>query len=259
MDVREHPSCSGQKRSMLLGISLEDAFIELLRSHFIVETEVVLQNPDPLLLSEDASAAYTRLNQLLGVIERHPALVCAGDDWDLVANRLVASGAISLEEARDDVLVHRYFWAHFLDGSWAAIGRLGTISAPDTVLEPFMWRSFTRARLRESAVEGNGHNSCFVGVRVYSREVLPSIPVQELIGRDALLDNLASRGIKTPALLEMGRAITELNIPFATPWSKELGKRLRSKIEETGPLPVGDDALRKRYRSVMKKFRSSAA
>lgn len=117
MDLLQRPNCSCADSPVLAGASLEEAYVEMLNSCFAVKTEALLMKPGPLLLSGDVSAAYARLTQRLGIIDRHPALACAGDDWDLVASQLVGSGAISIEEARDDVLVHRFFWQSFLDGT----------------------------------------------------------------------------------------------------------------------------------------------
>jgi hypothetical protein len=97
------------RNSVLAGVSLEDAYVALLRAKFSRADEMSTGST-ALYLKDEAVEAYKRLGDCGGVIDRTPELVCAHDDWDSVAMRLVAAGSLSIDQARDDILVHRH-WA----------------------------------------------------------------------------------------------------------------------------------------------------
>lgn len=239
------------------GLSLYDAYMAFIQEGFSEHSEFVAAGTGALCLAEDAANALQRMEQRLGSIYRHPALVCAGDAWDLAAGRLAAAGEISLEEAREDCLVHRLFWNLFLEGKRIAIGKLNSIAASDVMIDAHLWRYFTHAQLRQAVLEEDRGGARYVGVRVYIPDKLPVTFDGLLLRREALDLRLDAAGIKTSVLRQMGRAVLELELSPSTPWTKSLSRRLRANLENQGVSAAGDDALRKSYHAVMKKIAAS--
>jgi hypothetical protein len=155
-------------------VSLDEAYLRFLYAAFAIAPPEGLELAEFRLLHPDAAAALARIDRRHGNIFRHPDLAFADDDWDLVANRLIAEKRISIDDARDDVLIHRLFLNAFRDQIWFMTGREQDRAGEERHIDWPTIRALHTIRLRESTIQESGGRLRYAASRVWSRDYLPA-------------------------------------------------------------------------------------
>jgi hypothetical protein len=245
------------------GLSLQDAYLLFLEMDFPNPDLPRVEGPGPLILTRDASEALSRVEKRHGVIERHPDLMVADDDWEGVAMRLTVTGAIDVDAARDDILVHRLFWKLFEDGKWTMTGRPANVAADERIIEPRLFRYFRIFRLRQSIIDdGEADPARFVDVRVYSAPRACSEAADLLAAEDEkeFYDRAGHR--------QIGVIVFEDKLDLALFYDHvgdflqkiELGYAAHAALQEKDFQPVTEDALKEseRLRGQCRRFLKAA-
>jgi hypothetical protein len=241
------------------GLSLQDAYLLFLKMNFSNPDLPAIEGPGPMMLTSDASEALSRIERRLGVIERHPDLMVADDDCDGVAMRLIAGRAIDIDEARDDILVHRHFWKLFEGCEWTMTGRAANAAADERAINPRLFIYFRVFRLRQSIIDdGEPDGARFVDVRVYPAEHLSKLPrgAAPLEEPDRIEEALDALGIDSPKHRIVGKIMIEAEISLSAPFGKEQQEFFRREFEKRGIRAISDDAMRKRFEFCCDKFKA---